>query len=104
MNPDAQGPGEIRWESLRVTAGTHTVPVRVYRPEPYRHGWLVWAPGGSWQAASVEQWHETCAGLARTTRCTVVSVGYRLAPQHRHPAQLDASGGGGPDTACHRHQ
>ncbi|MGK5449019.1 alpha/beta hydrolase [Streptomyces radiopugnans] len=80
---------EVRWEELRVPAGTHTIPVRLYRPEPFRYGWLVWAPGGSWQAASVEQWHETSAELARISRCTVASVGYRLAPRHRHPAQLE---------------
>jgi acetyl esterase len=63
--------------------------VRVYRPEPDRYGWLVWAPGGSWQTASVEHWHETSADLARVFGGTVVSVGYRPAPRHQHPAQLE---------------
>ncbi|TDD83189.1 alpha/beta hydrolase fold domain-containing protein [Actinomadura rubrisoli] len=80
---------EVGWEPADVPAGTHTVPVRIYRPGPDRRGWLVWAPGGSWQAGSVESWHETGAALARYSECTVVTVGYRLAPRHRHPAQLE---------------
>lgn len=89
MNTHARDSGEVQWEALGVPAGTHTIPVRVYRPGPHRYGWLVWAPGGSWQAASVEHWHEAMTDLARGSGCTVVSVGYRLAPRHQHPAQLD---------------
>lgn len=89
MHADALDSGEIQWEAVSVPAGTHTVPVRVYRPGPDPYGWLVWAPGGSWQAASVEHWHEATTDLARNSGCTVVSVGYRLAPRHQHPAQLD---------------
>ncbi|WP_307835491.1 alpha/beta hydrolase [Streptomyces adelaidensis] len=77
------------WEGRSLDAGTHSVPVRVYRPGPNPYGRMVWAHGGSWQAGSVEHWHEPVMDLARVSGCTVVSVGYRLAPRHRHPAQLD---------------
>ncbi|MGA5046049.1 alpha/beta hydrolase fold domain-containing protein [Streptomyces arboris] len=83
------GSRDIGWQAGHVPALTHAIPVRVYRPEPDRYGWLVWAPGGSWQAASVELWHDASTALARASRCTVVTLGYRLAPRHRHPAQLD---------------
>jgi acetyl esterase len=77
------------WEDRSLDAGTHSIPVRVYRPGPNPYGWLVWAHGGSWQAGSVEHWHQPVMDLARVSGCTVVSTGYRLAPRHRHPAQLD---------------
>ncbi|MFI1734083.1 alpha/beta hydrolase [Streptomyces acidicola] len=80
---------EAGWAGRWLDAGTHHIPVRVYRPGPNPYGWLVWAHGGSWQAGSVEHWHEPVADLARVSGCTVVSTGYRLAPRHRHPAQLD---------------
>ncbi|MDX2553714.1 MULTISPECIES: alpha/beta hydrolase [Streptomyces] len=80
---------EADWEGRSLNAGTHSIPVRVYRPGPNPYGWLVWAHGGSWQAGSVEYWHEPVMDLARVSGCTVVSTGYRLAPRHRHPAQLD---------------
>ncbi|WP_415958872.1 alpha/beta hydrolase fold domain-containing protein [Streptomyces sp. 021-4] len=82
-------PVDITWQAGHVPALTHAIPVRVYRPEPDRYGWLVWAPGGSWQAASVELWHDVSTALAQASRCTVVTPSYLLAPRHRHPAQLN---------------
>ncbi|MFH9089750.1 alpha/beta hydrolase [Streptomyces sp. NPDC017673] len=87
--PDGRRPGGPAWEALWLDAGTHRVPVRVYRPGAEAFGWLVWAHGGSWQAGSLEHWHEPVMDLARVSGCTVVSTGYRLAPRYRHPAQLD---------------
>jgi acetyl esterase/lipase len=77
----------VRWEPA-VVPGPNRVPVRIYRPEPARSGWLVWAHGGSWRAGSVAGWHQACAALALIASCTLVSVDYRLAPRHRHPAAL----------------
>ena len=82
-------PDDARWEPRWLDAGTHRIPVRIYHPGAHAHGWLVWAHGGSWQAGSVEHWHEPVMDLARVSGCTVVSTGYRLAPRYRHPAQLE---------------
>jgi acetyl esterase len=60
----------------------------VYEPSVPPLGWLVWAHGGSWAAGSVADWHPACADLAAVTHCAVVSVDYRLAPAHRHPAAV----------------
>ncbi|MET9432448.1 alpha/beta hydrolase [Streptomyces sp. NPDC003036] len=82
---DAQ---DVVWHPLRVRAARHDIPVRVYRPEGGHAGWLVWGHGGSWRTGSLEGWHAACADLAGRSGCAVVSVDYRLAPQHRHPAAL----------------
>nr|ADK54883.1 esterase/lipase [uncultured soil bacterium] len=74
----------VTWESVVVRG----VPARVFRPSNGRDEWLVWAHGGSWIRGSVEGWHEPCADLAVRSGCTVVSVEYRLAPRHPHPAAL----------------
>ncbi|MEU8193130.1 alpha/beta hydrolase fold domain-containing protein [Microbispora amethystogenes] len=82
--------GDGVWcRSFDLDAGTHFVPVRVFQPDEGSRGLLVWAHGGSWHMGSVEQWHLATEELACVSRWTVISVGYRLAPQHRHPAQLD---------------
>ncbi|MEV6308419.1 alpha/beta hydrolase [Streptomyces sp. NPDC051840] len=81
----------VEWETRTLTA-SEAVPVRVYRPATSTRapsaGWLVWAHGGSWQYGSAADWHGTTASLAALSGWTVVSVDYRLAPAHRHPAAL----------------
>ncbi|MFI6108909.1 alpha/beta hydrolase [Streptomyces sp. NPDC051310] len=79
---------DVVWQPLRIRTTRHDIPVRVYRPEAGHVGWLVWGHGGSWRSGSLEGWHAACADLARRSGCAVVSVDYRLAPQHRHPAAL----------------
>ncbi|MEU5880930.1 alpha/beta hydrolase fold domain-containing protein [Spirillospora sp. NPDC047279] len=64
------------------------VPVRIYQADGAPRGWLVWAHGGSWTAGSAAGWHHATADLARAASATVVSVDYRLAPEHPHPAAL----------------
>ncbi|MET8335370.1 alpha/beta hydrolase [Streptosporangium canum] len=82
------GPGTVRWEATTVPGPGHDVPLRVYRSGPAPRGVLVWAHGGSWSAGSAAGWHPACADLARAASATVVSVDYRLAPGHPHPAAL----------------
>lgn len=65
------------------------VPVRLYEPLTGAIGTLIWFHGGGWQLGSVET-HDTimrraCSELS----ATVVSVDYRLAPEHPFPAALD---------------
>lgn len=67
------------------------VPVRVYRP----HGATRPAPavvyfhGGGWVVGSLDTHDALCAELSHRTRAVVVSVDYRLAPEHRFPAAPD---------------
>ncbi|KAI4826542.1 hypothetical protein KUCAC02_029988 [Chaenocephalus aceratus] len=68
------------------------VPVRVYEPttvcDGLRRG-LVYFPGGGWVLGNIDSVDEVCRHIAKETNTTVVSVGYRLAPEHRYPAPLD---------------
>ncbi|XP_068598707.1 arylacetamide deacetylase-like 4 [Brachionichthys hirsutus] len=68
------------------------VPVRVYEPttacDGLRRG-LVYFHGGGWVMGSIDSVDEVCRHIAQESDTTVVSVGYRLAPDHRYPAQLD---------------
>jgi acetyl esterase len=66
------------------------VPVRVYRPtettEPLPT--LVYFFGGGWTLGSIETSDEICRNLTNLVPCQVITVGYRLAPEHKFPAAV----------------
>jgi acetyl esterase/lipase len=50
---------------------------------------LVYAHGGGFVTGNLDTDHANCVELARAANCLVVSVDYRLAPEHPCPAALD---------------
>jgi acetyl esterase len=66
------------------------VPVRVYRPSP-DPGLPVFVVfhGGGWVIGSAEEFDGIARQLANASGAVVVSVDYRLAPEHPYPAPLD---------------
>lgn len=84
----APRPGRLLVEDL-VVAGLH---IRVYRPpgESPKPG-IIYFHGGGWVVGSCETHDDICAELADEAECVVVMPDYRLAPEHRHPAQLEDS-------------
>lgn len=65
-----------------------TVPVRLYDPRGRRGPgpMMVYFHGGGFVFGSVDTHHSLCAELAAVLDIPVVSVEYRLAPEHRWPA------------------
>ena len=62
------------------------VPVRIYRAgQPA----IVYCHAGGFVLGNLDTDHRQCVELARRGRCTVISVDYRLAPEHPFPAALD---------------
>jgi acetyl esterase/lipase len=81
----AAGPGVEVGE--RDAAG---VRVRVYRPrEGASGGVLLWLHGGGLIVGAPRADDRRCGGWARDGGLVVVSVAYRLAPEHPFPAALD---------------
>jgi acetyl esterase len=50
---------------------------------------IVYYHGGGWVIGSVDDWDAVCRMLALRSGCTLVSVDYRLAPEHGFPAAAD---------------
>lgn len=67
------------------------VPVRIYRPDDSDAPGpaLVFFHGGGWVVGSIETHDGITRALANRSGCVVVSVDYRVAPEHRFPAAID---------------
>ncbi|MFC3965212.1 alpha/beta hydrolase [Nocardia jiangsuensis] len=72
-----------------TVAGAETpLRARVYTPGA-TDTVLVWFHGGGWIAGDLDTHDGLCRALAAGTATTVVSVAYRLAPEHPYPAPVD---------------
>ncbi len=66
------------------------LPIRVYQPDasgPFST--VVFFHGGGFVLGSIASHDHLCRMLTRETGCVVVSVGYRLAPEHPFPAAVE---------------
>lgn len=73
-----------------MTLDDHDIPVRIFLPDyegPYPV--LLFFHGGGWVTGNIDSYDKVCTNLAQLTGHKVVSVDYRLAPEHRFPAGLD---------------
>lgn len=68
-----------------ASADGHRVPARLYLPEARPAGLIVFFHGGGWVIGSVDDYHPFTATLAIETGHAVLSVDYRLAPEHPYP-------------------
>jgi acetyl esterase len=65
------------------------IALRTYQPAPGARAILMWFHGGGYVSGSLTAIDATCRELAVRAEVDVVSVGYRLAPEHPYPAALD---------------
>ncbi|ORA15208.1 MULTISPECIES: alpha/beta hydrolase [Mycobacterium avium complex (MAC)] len=69
------------------------VRVRIFRGAPSdRAPVVVYCHAGGFALGNLDTDHHQCVELSRRGRCTVVSVDYRLAPEHPYPAALEDAG------------
>jgi acetyl esterase len=65
------------------------IGARLYRPRSGTLPLLVYFHGGGWVVGSVALSDDFCRALANASGCAVLSVEYRLAPEHRYPAAAE---------------
>jgi acetyl esterase len=65
------------------------VPMRIYRPEGERIATLLFIHGGGFVIGDLESYDAQCRLLCNRVGVTVVSVDYRLAPEHPFPAGVE---------------
>jgi acetyl esterase len=89
--PALSGTGgrDVAREDRRIDGQRGSIAARVYRPGASDLPLLVYYHGGGWVLGSIESHDGLCAELATDARCNVVSVDYRMAPEHLFPAAVD---------------
>ncbi|WP_426165390.1 alpha/beta hydrolase [Sandarakinorhabdus sp. DWP1-3-1] len=81
---------EIKDLSIASPHG-HAIPARLYRstlatdPAPV----VIFYHGGGWVIGDLDVYDSLCAEICRVLNMTVVSIDYRLAPEHRFPAATE---------------
>jgi acetyl esterase/lipase len=91
--PAPRAPREVSARDERVSGppGAPPVRVRIYRPDTIAGAApaLLWIHGGGYVMGAPEMDDLRCAENARDLGIVVVSVDYRLAPEHPFPAPLE---------------
>ena len=72
------------------------IPLRLYRPsrrsdDPAPTPVLVYFHGGGWTIGDLDTHDVLCRQLANASGCALVSVDYRMGPEHRFPAAVEDS-------------
>src|SRR5215469_863507 len=67
------------------------IPVRIYRPPGVskQNSCVLYLHGGAFIMGSLDSGDAIAWGIADQVRATVISVDYRLAPEHPFPAGID---------------
>lgn len=72
-----------------IATPTHDIPIRVYRSAPQPAATVLYIHGGGFILGGLDSHDDVCAELCARTGYEIVSVDYRLAPEHPHPAAFD---------------
>jgi acetyl esterase len=87
--PDATAPAPHAVDDLSIATGDRAIAARLYRVSPEAGDLLVFFHGGGLVSSSLATHDAACRRLAGGSGFDVLSVDYRLAPEHRYPAAHD---------------
>ena len=92
--PIPSRPSWNRSSRLRSPPRTDSIPARIYTPKNPRQAnglapVLVFFHGGGWVIGDLDSHDVVCRKLADEGQLIVISVDYRLAPEHKFPAAVD---------------
>lgn len=82
-------PEGVTAETTAIEAAGRAVPIRVYRVSERPAAVIVYFHGGGYVVGGLESHDDVCAELCARTGHELVSVGYRLSPEHVHPAHFE---------------
>jgi acetyl esterase len=83
--------GPEMWSNvdLEIPVADANIGARLYRPHENVAPLIVYLHGGGWVVGDLDSHDGLCRAIAAQSRCTVLSVDYRLAPEHPFPTPLE---------------
>ena len=77
-----------KFQDIKVKLSDRKVPVRIFNPfcDNEMHKIIIFIHGGGWVSGGVDTYANICYTLANKTQRIVVSIEYRLAPEHPFPS------------------
>ncbi|GBQ87341.1 lipase [Asaia krungthepensis NRIC 0535] len=88
--PQALSSLQIRsWREISLPCGEGIRPARLYRPRGPVRGLILFLHGGGFVHCDLVSHHGICCRLACHSGAMVLSLDYRLAPEHPFPAAVD---------------
>jgi len=85
-----QGPQVSLVKDLSLAASDHQLDVRLYHPDPSKAlPVLLHFHGGGHMCGSIELYDSISRELAQRTQSIVLTIDYRLAPEHPYPCGID---------------
>ena len=86
----AKPAGKVGVEDRQIEAPAGRIPLRLYKPDGREPDFsLLFIHGGGWVLGGIESYDPLARALCAESGALVVSVGYRLAPEHPFPAAID---------------
>ncbi len=84
-------PAVARVEDVDLVLPLRNLPARLYVPEGAEATppLVLYYHGGGWVIGTIETHDATCRALARASGAAVLSIGYRLAPEHPYPEPVE---------------
>jgi acetyl esterase len=89
--PLAAPPPVARIEDISITLEGRNLDARLYVPDGAddRPPLTLFYHGGGWVIGTLDTHDGTCRAIAQKSGSAVLSIAYRLAPEHRYPAAAD---------------
>jgi acetyl esterase len=83
-------PEGVTAETTAIAAEGRDIPIRIYRnAQANGAAVVIYYHGGGFILGGLESHDDVCAELCERTGFELISVDYRLAPEHQHPAAYD---------------
>ncbi len=80
-------PAGLKTTTMAIATQGHDIPIRIYRAaRPDDRAMVLYFHGGGFTLGGLESHDDVCAEICDRTGYEVVSVDYRLSPEHNYPA------------------